>query len=506
MPPSADPHVQLFDTGHREWTNKHETFTQPLAGLYDLWNPPDGDLLARYGATTREMMALIDAAARDGVRLRALGGGWSLSAAAATDGRLVNTKPLNLFFRVTGDLVEPAYDGDRDGLRFLQCGCSIVEINQRLRAEGRSLRTTGASNGQTIAGAMSTGTHGAAIDVGAIQDYVVGLHLVVGPARHVWLERASRPVLVGGFAERLGAERLRSDDLFYAALVGFGSFGFVHGVLIETDPLFLIEMHRHRAPFDGALRRVMSTLDFTGFPLPGAGGRPYHFELLFNPYDLAPGAYVTAMYRQPFRSDYTPPPGLPEGLGPGDDAMGFMGKITDLLPAAVPALVTTLVRASYTMDPVVGTIGEIFSSTTTRGKVASTAIAMPVERAPEAVDLVLGLNGADQPFAGVVSLRYVKGTRATLGFTRFPATCVLEADGPQSDNTASFHQRIWTAFRDRAIPHTFHWGKMLPPGAPALSAYGDAAVRWKAAREALLDASTREVFSNEYMHEHGLAS
>ena len=54
---------------------------------------------------------------------------------------------------------------------------------------------TGASNGQTIVGAMSTGAHGSSFDVGAVQDYIIGMHLIVGPNRHIWLERKSAPVV-----------------------------------------------------------------------------------------------------------------------------------------------------------------------------------------------------------------------------------------------------------------------------------------------------------------------
>ncbi len=110
------------------------------------------------------------------------------------------------------------------------------------------MRTCGASNGQTIVGAFSTGTHGSAIDAGSTPDFVVGLHIVTGPHTHIWLERATHPVVADAFVEKLNTNLVRNDDLFNAALVSFGSFGFIHGVMIETEEIYLLECYRQRIP------------------------------------------------------------------------------------------------------------------------------------------------------------------------------------------------------------------------------------------------------------------
>ena len=38
--------------------------------------------------------------------------------------------------------------------------------------------------------------------------------------------------MLSAFAESIGAESIKDDTLFNAALVGFGSFGIIHGVMI----------------------------------------------------------------------------------------------------------------------------------------------------------------------------------------------------------------------------------------------------------------------------------
>lgn len=510
MSNDGDQKPRLEDTGATSWENKHLIYKQPLRHLYNLWNPLEGESFDRYNATTQAIMALIAQAQKDNVELRALGGGWSLSRAPATDGILVNTKPLNLFFRMDADLVDPAYsDPEREKtLRFFQCGNSILEIHERLRKQGRALRSCGASNGQTIAGALSTGTHGAAIDAGSIANYVVGLHIVVGPNRHIWLERASYPVMTKDFADDLGAEWKRDDALFNAALISLGGFGIIHGVMIETDPLSLFEMHRQRMPFDAAMRDAMNTLNFSQLSLPGGTERPYHFQVLINAYDVDQlGVSVATMYRRPYRTDYTPPVTDLGGGGPGDDALAVIGTVTQMLPVATSGIINAFMKLTFPdlAQPVLGTLGEIFSNTTTRGSTASTSMAVPVASATRALDVLLDLNKNHGPFAGIFSQRFVKGNEATLGWIRWPATCVIELDGAYSDRSLAFFDLVRKTFLDQGIPHTFHWGKMfkLDP-AELVQLYGDAVNQWTSARDQLLDPATRKVFSSAFLRDMGL--
>jgi FAD/FMN-containing dehydrogenase len=515
---------KLVDTGQKSWQNAHVTYTQPLRHFYDLWNPTEGDSFDRYNATTSAIMDLIAQAQTENIGLRALGGGWSLSRAPATDGILVNTKLLNLFFRMDADLIDPAYSNpEREkALRFLQCGNSILEAHQKLRAQGRGLRSCGASNGQTIAGALSTGTHGAAIDAGSIANYVVGLHIVVGPQRHVWLEPACYPVMTKDFADALGAEWIRDDALFHAALISLGGFGFIHGVMIETDPLFLYEMYRQRMPYDASMRDVMNTLDFSKIVLPKGATRPYHFQVLINAYDVEQkGVSVNTMYRSKIdpsdeathtdknTGDFDSAVTDLGGRTQGDDALAVLGRVTQALPALTPEIIKLFMQAEFpdTTRPILGTLGEIFSNTTTRGRTASTSMGVPVEFATRALDALLALNKSNGPFAGIFSQRFVKGNDATLGWIRWPSTCVIELDGAYSDNSLAFFDLVAKTFIDQGIPHTFHWGKMskLGPADMALL-YGDAVNQWLAARRQLLDPATRKVFTNAFLADMGLTA
>src|SRR5712691_7348651 len=318
----------------KRWQNWHQTFSQPVKQLLDVWNAnPEVPDLETYAGTTRGLQKLIRQAVRDGDSVRALGGGWSFSPVAATDGIIINTKPLNYGFTLAQS-AHPQYRGDPANLFFAQCGMSISELNHNLRSAGKSLKTSGASNGQTIAGALSTGTHGAAIDVGAVPDYVVGIHLVNSPTgKTTWLERKSDPVTGDQFADKLNATRVADDNLFDAALVSFGSFGIIHGVLIEVEDLYYLQAWRKVMP-RADLKQSLGTLKFDGVPLPRPE-RPFHFQVVLNPHDTG-NAYVTVMYKDSSpRPDCQP--SKPAGrIGPGENALEIIGAITDAAPDIVP--------------------------------------------------------------------------------------------------------------------------------------------------------------------------
>lgn len=497
---------QIIKTGSKTWENRHITFNQQIDDLYDMWNAGSGDPLADYNAMTLAIQKEIGLAISDQKSIRALGGGWSWTRIATTTGRMLNTKGLNTVFTISQASVSPDYSGNPNDLFFAQCGNSIQELNTFLKKKFRSLKTCGASNGQTIVGAMSTGTHGSAFDFGAIPDFIVGLHVVVGPARHVWLERKSYPVASALLIDKLHTELIQDDDLFNAALVSFGSFGFIHGVMVETENIYLLECHRQRIPINASLDELMETLDFSHASLPHGNERPFHFQALINPYNLSDGAYVNTMYKRAYHTNYQPPVNDSGGLSAGDDAPAFIGLLAQVLPDTTGFLVNKLVGASYKLyanQP--GTLGEIFTNTTTRGKVLSAAIGIPLHQVTPVKDLLLELNDIHR-FAGVFAFRYVKATKATLGFTSFsPVTCVVELDGVASSNTDSFFKEVWQTLEQEQIPFTFHWGKICDLNPSRLKTmYGLRLTSWITARHKLLDPDSLPVFTNPQMEEWGL--
>ncbi|MEO7310208.1 MAG: FAD-binding protein [Chitinophagaceae bacterium] len=494
-------------TNLKAWPNRHNTLTQKLDNLLEMRNGDSGNVLNDYNAMTKQIQDLIGKAIKANMRIRALGGGWSFTKVAATEGWLLDTKQLNMVFNVSKASVSNAYKGKPENLVFAQCGNSVKELNDFLKSKKKALKTSGASNGQTIVGAFSTGTHGSAIDFGATPDFVAGLHIIVSPGRHVYLERASNPVVSDAFVAKFQTELIRDDELFNAALVSFGSFGFIHGVMVETEDLYLLECYRQRILLDASLKKVMQTLDFTGVKfLPFKEERPFHFQVVVNQYDLEGGAYVTIMYKRPYTEDYKPPVENTEKAGPGDDLPTFIGKLTELVPLVTHLIVNTLVKLSYSLfDKQLGTLGEIFYNSDTRGKVLSTALGIPISFVNQVNDLLVELNKKQGPYAGIFSYRYVKKTDALLGFTKFDHTCILELDGVDSAPTKNFYDVVWKELDARNIPYSFHWGKINNLNTTkVIKIYGANRDKWLAARNKLLPPTSMTVFSNQIMKDMGL--
>lgn len=499
--------MKIVSTATTEWTNRHETFTERIKDLCIAANEPHLDALDSYNDCTKGFQKMIQDAITNKTPFRMLGAGWSWpKIATVKDGLMLDTKQLNTTIRITAKSVVPAYTGDVKKLLFAQCGNGIWEISKELRPKKLSLKTSGASNGQTIAGAISTGAHGSSIDVGAVQDFVVGLHIIVGPNRHIWLERKSAPVVSSFFIEKLGTELVQDDKLFNAALVSFGSFGIIHGVMIETDDLFLLETYMQRMPYDASLKKLMKTLDFSTANLPCGNERPFHFAVSLNPYDLDNGAYVYSFYKRPYREDYVRPAPNEGGIGPGDDAPCFIGTMTNVIPALVPTIVNTLLAGRLKpFSKQFGTLSEIFNNTTLHGKLLSAAIGLPLSKVARVTELLFEINKTHGPFAGLFAYRFVKKSGATLAFTRFDFTCILELDGAFSNVSKKFYKEVWRRLEEEKIPFTFHWGKMNDLNFERISGmYGKDAEAWIAARNKLLDAECRKVFTNPILKEWGL--
>ncbi|MDQ6608256.1 MAG: FAD-binding protein, partial [Bacteroidota bacterium] len=232
----AAPLIQA--TNLKSLSTVHENFVEPIENLFNIWNGDNPDIIGGYNETTKCIQQFLGDALAKNKTVRVLGGNWSWTKVGFAKDWIVSTTRLNRMKRLMPAEIDSSQTPFvTDNFFFAQCGCSVKELSRVLESLGRSLQTSGASNGQTIAGLISNCTHGSAIDFGATPEFVVGLHIVVSPGKHVYLERASRPVVTDIFIQKIGAELIRDDILFNAALVSFGCFGFIHGVMIETAPL-----------------------------------------------------------------------------------------------------------------------------------------------------------------------------------------------------------------------------------------------------------------------------
>jgi hypothetical protein len=116
--------------------------------------------------------------------------------------------------------------------------------------------TLGGAGGQTVFGALTTGTHGGDYWQRPIADAVVALHLVTDGGDHYWIEPSSSPIelpvaddakLTAIYQELNGDVRfqiIRDNDIFQSVVVGVGRFGVVVSMVLRVVPQYCLLEHR----------------------------------------------------------------------------------------------------------------------------------------------------------------------------------------------------------------------------------------------------------------------
>jgi xylitol oxidase len=157
-------------------------------------------------ATVAQLRAIV--AASD--RLRALGTAHSFNRLADTDGDLVSAAGL-----------PPTMDIDTAaGTVRVSAGVRYGELSQHLHSHGYALRNLASLPHISVAGAVSTGTHGSGARNGSLATAVTGLQIVTASGDLV--------------------EVTRDDERFPGCVVALGALGVVTAVTLEVVPTFEI--------------------------------------------------------------------------------------------------------------------------------------------------------------------------------------------------------------------------------------------------------------------------
>ena len=514
------PFIEVHD--NHDWQNWHRT--HGVGGRVECFFTPrnawadnsaiDGERKFEPGlAGLKEIVRQGEAQQR---RVRAVGSGWSLSAAAFVSEYLVNTSLLTAWsLGMKAASVTPAYQNVRDRLVFAQCGTQISKLNTHLEQRGLALATSGASNGQTIAGATSTGTHGSAHRIGSLSDRILALHIVAEGGRDYLIQMETRPAVTRAYANWLGAELLENDELFKAAVVSFGSFGLIHAILFEAAPLYLLGEFVKQFDYGDVIRAALEH-DIRGLALADGAGDPYHIEFVFNPYRRRArdqGAFVRIYYeRAHLAGQPLPVPALngQESLR-SPDLVSVFATGSDILPQTIPGLLQNQLETSAlrpTQKIVFGTPGQTFGDSTRTNGGTSVEFGVPLSDLQGALDAIFEVTDK-YAFGAPVALRYVPSSPALLAFTHFaPLSCTIEMPGIDSARSREGHERIEEAMTKRNVRHTYHWGQALPADPAVIRrGFGDDRVdRWLAARRKFLTTQdARRRFSNPLLERCGLA-
>ncbi|WEH36275.1 D-arabinono-1,4-lactone oxidase [Streptomyces sp. AM 4-1-1] len=201
-----------------------DTYARPTTNTWRNWA---GNVTARpvrtvTPASADELAEALRRASEDGLRVKPVGAGHSFTAAAATDGLLIRP-----------GLLSGVREIDRTAMTVtVGAGTRLKHLNTALAGHGLSLTNMGDIMEQTVAGAVSTGTHGTGRDSASISAQIRALELVTADGRVLTCSEKENP------------------DVFAAARLGLGALGVITSITFAVEPVFLLTAREEPMTFD----------------------------------------------------------------------------------------------------------------------------------------------------------------------------------------------------------------------------------------------------------------
>lgn len=183
-----------------------------------------------YPSTIEAVRRSVRAAANRGRRVKAVGAGHSFTGIAAATGTLLELTELSGLVSV---------DRDRGRVRLL-AGTRLHRIPALLAPYGLAMTNLGDIDRQSIAGAISTGTHGTGARFGGIATQVVGATLVTADGELLTVDEDDEP------------------GLLPAVALGLGALGILVDVTIQCVPAFVLEAVERPEPLDSVVDDVLT--------------------------------------------------------------------------------------------------------------------------------------------------------------------------------------------------------------------------------------------------------
>lgn len=199
---------------------------------------------------------IVQHAEEEGKKVKAVGSGWSIEEIAVSEdwvvdlGRLSNRLTTLVDTATTSSsIVESKRTAHLDTasankLIHVEAGIKIIDLNVLLQDLGLAMPTLGGAQGQRLAGAMATSTHGSDIDFSSISDLALAIHLVTEGGQELWIEQESDPLTTDDEMLRADAALcadtiiVRNDALFNAVKVGVGRFGIIYSYVLSVTTSF----------------------------------------------------------------------------------------------------------------------------------------------------------------------------------------------------------------------------------------------------------------------------
>lgn len=175
-----------------------------------------------------EVSELVSRCRADGRTLRVIGSGHSFTAVAASDDVFVSLDRMQGLLQVDPEARTAT----------VWAGTKLRMLGQLLHSEGFAQENLGDIDVQSIAGAISTGTHGTGLRFGNLSTQVVGLTVVTGTGEVLECTEKSDP------------------ERFRALQVSLGALGIIVQVTLRLLPAYRLKYESTRVPLSECLERV----------------------------------------------------------------------------------------------------------------------------------------------------------------------------------------------------------------------------------------------------------
>ena len=209
------------------------------------------------------------------------------------------------------------------GLVKAEAGIGLRDLSEQLYDNGLALENMGDIDVQTLAGAISTATHGTGARLGNISSQIEAMELMLADGSICECSNASDP------------------DTLRAARVGLGALGVIVSVTLRCVPAFTIDRVDHRRPLAETLERLDELADSND-----------HFEFYTLPHS------EIALLRESKRGDWAPRPHgrareYVEEIVLENRVFDVLARLGRRFPSAIPKLnraVSQLIGSSRKVD------------------------------------------------------------------------------------------------------------------------------------------------------------
>ena len=400
-------------------------------------------------ASLEDVREIVRTAERDGATVRAVGSGHSWSDVALTPGYLIRPERLNALLEIDGNLVR------------VEAGMRLRDLNRHLDGHGLALSNMGGYDAQTVAGVMSTATHGSGIEFGPIADAVRSLEIVASGGRVVRLERG--------------------DPRFDAAVVSMGCMGVIYSATLEVEPEYWLTEVRELSSWARERERIPEALQVNR-----------HYEVYLNLYGqnrcIACRRNRTTVHRGKRATDRFRRHLWLE-LASRSKVIPFLGNlILDALPDTAPGRTDSMLGFLADNEYTGPSYKVLNIGAANLLPAYSSELAVPLDHFAEAIDRLIEVAARHRDLGrvyhtGLVALRFVKASPAYMAMMHGRDTMMIELI-QATDTEGGFE--LLAAYEEALydLGGRPHWGQVNALAGPLARMYPEYD-RWMAVHDEL---------------------